>query len=408
MNRAPAIPLRPDYSARPRAGVHLERAALVAARRAIGAGTEAQIIRSLWGADDQVTGLVLRAAVPPATTTAAGWAAALAVQVVGDFIIGLGPVSAAARLIEAGLRVSLDGVDSVLIPRRIDRPAGDVKWVGQGQPIPARRFTFDNATLGPTKKMGAIVGLSREQVTHSAAEAIVRTLLREDISASLDASLFSTFAGDADRPPGILAGVSPLTPTTGGGEAAMLTDLQALAAALTENGATNVVYIAATQQVATAQLRLGRDRAVTMWPSAALDVGTVIAIEPAGFVSAFGPEPTIEASFQATIHFEDTTPAQIGTPGTPAVVAGPTSSVFQQGPHHLEMHARRGLDDARERPSRCHQRHHLVNPWTRSSAAPSSTKAGRPWSASRGAQRRPLSGLRDAPAPSATPAADPF
>ena len=55
----------------------------------------------------------------------------------------------------------------------------------------------------------------------------------------------------------------------------------------------------------------------------------LIAVDPQGFASAFGPDPEIEVANQMTIHLESTAPADIGTVGTPNVVAAPAKSMFQ-------------------------------------------------------------------------------
>jgi hypothetical protein len=84
---------------------------------------------------------------------------------------------------------------------------------------------LENAALDPSRKLAAIAVATRE--TGSNGEAVIGQLLREDTARKLDASLFSNVAGDATRPLGILAGVSPLTAATGGGNVAMKTDLGA-------------------------------------------------------------------------------------------------------------------------------------------------------------------------------------
>jgi hypothetical protein len=52
----------------------------------------------------------------------------------------------------------------------------------------------------------------------------------------LSAALFSTTAASAAHPGGILAGVAPLTPTTGSGSNALAGDLKLLAEAITAAG----------------------------------------------------------------------------------------------------------------------------------------------------------------------------
>jgi hypothetical protein len=63
--------------------------------------------------------------------------------------------------------------------------------------------------------------------------------------------------------------------------------------------------------------------------SSAIASGTLIAVDPRSFASATGGDPEILASKQALVHYEDTNPQQIGTAGTPNVVAAPTRSAFQ-------------------------------------------------------------------------------
>jgi hypothetical protein len=58
-------------------------------------------------------------------------------------------------------------------------------------------------------------------------------------------------------------------------------------------------------------------------------MGTVILVDAADFVVVGGDAPRFEVSDQATLHFDDTTPLQIGTPGTPPTVAAPVQSLWQ-------------------------------------------------------------------------------
>jgi hypothetical protein len=58
--------------------------------------------------------------------------------------------------------------------------------------------------------------------------------------------------------------------------------------------------------------------------------GTVIAIDPSAFVSAFGAEPEISSSREAMVHMEADAPLPIatGTQGS-GVLATPSRSLFQ-------------------------------------------------------------------------------
>jgi len=157
------------------------------------------------------------------------------------------------------------------------------------------------------------------------------TLVREDLAASLDASIFSNTAAVAGtRPAGIFFGVTPIT-----GEPAltdaMLIDLEKLATTVLGAGGSEVVYIASPKQAAAVQLRMLTPNPPRVWSCPALPAGTVAAIEPNAFVSAFGPVPRISASKEATIEF-DTTPdaggiASAGTMASPVVSAWQTDIV---------------------------------------------------------------------------------
>ena len=63
--------------------------------------------------------------------------------------------------------------------------------------------------------------------------------------------------------------------------------------------------------------------------SGTVPLGTVIAMDAADFVSVSGDGPRFEISDQATLHMEDTAPADITTAGTPAVASFPVKSMFQ-------------------------------------------------------------------------------
>jgi len=257
-------------------------------------------------------------------------------QSVGDFVGSLGPISAASRLIERGVRISLERNNSVLIPRRQGgKPATDISWVVEAAPIMVKQHTLDAATLGPTKKLACIVTATRELVQHSDGEQVFSTLLREDVAASLDASLFSTTAADSSRPAGILAGLSSLTPATSpqgsGTQAEMIwADLANLANAVVDAGGSGeIVYIAAPKQANAIRLWLGQTRPVEVWSCPALANKTVVAIQPDAFASAFGSVANISIERDTALHLS-TTPLQLGTVGSPNVVAAPVSSLFQQ------------------------------------------------------------------------------
>jgi hypothetical protein len=329
-------PFLPSEVRRDKPGAALERAAVVSALHAIRyekgdtSLSLEQLASRLYPNDDRLPGMVTRGAVAPATTTTTGWAAELSQNLVADFVGSLGAQSAGSRLIDAGLRLSLDGVNQLLIPQRTGAPDAGLAWVGEGNAFPVKMFALADATLGPARKLVASAAVTRETVESGNGQEVVATLLREDCAASLDASLFSATAASSTRPAGLLAGVSGLTATTGGGPSALNSDLEKLAAAIAAAGGDvdNVVFIASPAQAFASGLQ-SRAADLKIWPSRALAAGTIVAVNAAAFVSGFGSTPRIEASMEATFHAEDTSPLPISTAGSPNTVAAPVRSGYQ-------------------------------------------------------------------------------
>jgi hypothetical protein len=309
-------------------------ATFLAAQKSVGGfGVEAAALRiaaERWP-DDYATPLLLeqKAAVSGATTTDPTWAGPAAASGVSDYIASLAPISAAARLMNAGLRLSLDGQTSLLIPQRTGLPASDVAWVAEGQPAPVRRTTLSTTELGPPRKLMCEVVLTRELARHSQAEAVFTQLLKEDCALSLDAALFSAAAATTARPAGLLAGVTPIAAASGGGTSAMESDLGALAGAVAASGGSGeVIFVASPRQFAAVRIRAPQ-MPFEIVPSLALAAGTVVAIDAGAFVSGVGPDPEITASLSAVLHMEDASPLQLSTAGSPNVVAAPAQSMFQ-------------------------------------------------------------------------------
>lgn len=340
---APRIsrPFLPSDIKREPPGRSFTRAAYAIAKNALdGAGQGGgNIAEERWPSDRQAIALT-RAATSPASST--GWGSQLSGTSTADFIGSLVGKSAGARLINAGLRVNLDGVSAVLIPHRSTAlPNVDAHWVAELGAYPVRQYAVATSQVGPTRKLITGSVISRELADYANGEEIVGQLLREDAAASLDASLFSNATASSTRPAGLLNGVSALTATTGGGEAALRGDLSQLAAIATAVGSGSVVFICSPSyavRMATYPTVLDLDNnQFQVWPSIAIPDGTVICIAPAAFVSGFGAVPRIEAARDATLHLEDTTPLAISATGTPNTVAAPVISTFQSDSIALQV-----------------------------------------------------------------------
>lgn len=309
-----------------------------------------EVLERLYG-NDEATAIIVKAAVAPATTTTSGWAAELVNTAMTDFLETLRPMSVYPELAAVGGgRLSFGpNQGAIKIPARAPTPSIGGSFIGEGAPIPVRRLALTSATLSP-KKLGVITTFTREIARYStpAIEGILRNEILADTAITLDSVLLDNVAADTIRPAGLLNGVTALTATTGGGQAAILADIKKLRAPFdSANNGTNLVLLmnpaqevglaltpAADGQLGWTASVLSRYKIIT---STAIPVGRVIMVNAADFVTATGDVPEFEMSNEATLHMEDSTPLQIGSTGTPNTVAAPVRSLFQTATMGLRM-----------------------------------------------------------------------
>jgi hypothetical protein len=275
--------------------------------------------------------LVQRAAVSPAATTVATWAAEL-VQTDNypGLLPSLAPDSVYAQLSARGLRVTLAPSGVIKLPMRSATPVISGDFIAEGAPIPVRRLSLSVGATLSMRKLAVLSHFSQELAEKSipTIESVIRQTVADDTSVTLDAKLLDNVAGSAVRPAGLLNGVTPLTASVlTPASAALAADLGALAAAI--SAPSDLVYIMNSAD---------RIRAVTLAPgllsvpiiaAPGLTAKTVICLDAADFASAEGDAPRYDASDGGTLHEEDTTPLAIGTVGSPNVVAAPTRSLWQ-------------------------------------------------------------------------------
>jgi HK97 family phage prohead protease/HK97 family phage major capsid protein len=309
------------------------------------------LARAIFGDDEPLKAVIdwqTKAASAAAMTTVTGWAKELAQQIVVDFMQILMAASVFGPLSGMGLSLGFGRNAKIIIPTRSRTPTIAGSFVGEGLPIPVRQGAFTSLTLTPMK-MAVITTWTRELDEHSmpAIEGLLRDAIVYDTSVATDSVLLDANAATAVRPAGILNGVAGLTPTAGGGFAALTGDIKQLSGALLTGTLGNVrkpVWLMNPQQVNSAAFAIATGAGVFPyrdeigqgrlggWPiiqSGTVPAGTVIVIDAADFVSVTGDGPRFEISDQATLHMEDTTPTDISTTGTPAVVAFPAKSMFQ-------------------------------------------------------------------------------
>lgn len=287
-----------------------------------------EVALKFWGAEEM--GRVVRAASAPASTT--GWGAQLAATSIAVYLRSLRGRSAAARLFELAEKVDLSGVGVANVPGIPTGFAGP-PFIGEGSPIPVAQGAINAVSIGPARKLAFISVLTAELAAYraEAAESLIRMGIDDAAALALDVALFSDDAATSLHPAGLLHGLTPIPATSGGGIPAMMADIVNLIGAVADAGAgASIVFIAHPSQAGALKFAAGAAFDYEILPSSGLAKGTVIAIDPNAIVSAFGGMPELSVAKDTVIHMEGASPAPIGTPGSPNVVAAPIINGFQQ------------------------------------------------------------------------------
>jgi hypothetical protein len=272
---------------------------------------------------DTTAHLLTRTAAPPHDMTSA----AALIQVAVAMLPALAPFSAAARLFDRTLKVTLGrNAGAFSVPGIA--PLG-VKFTADGAPKPVLQGSTTAARLDP-RKIAGIVPITAELFAQQSVETVMQQLLAESTGPVLDAVVFSNAAATAAAPAGLLQGITPLAATAAGGPATdvLLGDLTNLAAAVGPvAGATDVVYVANIAQGVALQYALAQDLSDYVLVSGAVPAGTVIAIALNAVVSAMGA-PEFATGTVATLAMDD-------APG--AVMTQPTRSLWQTDSVAIKM-----------------------------------------------------------------------
>jgi hypothetical protein len=154
-----------------------------------------------------------------------------------------------------GIRVDLTGVGSITIPGRLYDPAAAGDWIGEGAPIPMRYPIISAGPKLQPRKLGVLASFTKEMVMADSVVEFTTAAIQEGAAALLDKQMFSTNAGDATHPPGILVGATTVTPTTVAAPWAISTDIGNLVQAIAQYGAgLEPVLICAPSQAASLRM----------------------------------------------------------------------------------------------------------------------------------------------------------
>lgn len=285
--------------------------------------TPSQVIARLWP-HDRITAeieLIGRATSAPAMTSVPGWAQELAQRRVVDTLDALGPVSAGAQLMQAGMVLSFDGAGSLSVPGFV-ASVNDSAWVAEGDPIPVQQMAAGPGIINPYK-IGSISVLSREMVESSNAEQIISNTLVRAAGLALDAVLFDANPATAARPAGLRNGIAATTASasTDAFQAA-LEDIGGLIGATSAVGGVGpYVVIANPGRAAGLHMRYySYPENVTVLGTPAVG-NDMIVVAVAALAGAISPDPDVETSRAATLQMSDT-PVAVGG-------AGPVRGLWQ-------------------------------------------------------------------------------
>ncbi|MFT4115598.1 phage major capsid protein [Bradyrhizobium sp.] len=282
-------------------------------------------VRDFLAEDEKTVAIIERANAALGTTTDH---AGLLRDSWRSFLISLAPYSGAARLLEIALKATLTNAEfSTNYPVRPNGPATPA-WVDEGGPIPLSTSNFANMPIGPAKKQASIVAWSRELSKRSDADAIMETMLREDVAAGLDAAFFASTAASDAANAGLLNGVMAGAGYAGGDSASAKKDLIALSDAVSDGGSGMVTFVVNPKRLA--RLRLLDpilSGSLDIVPSAAVPVDRIIAADGPALLVSVDTSPEIDITTNALLHMSDA-PLEIVSDTGPTT-ADPVRSLWQ-------------------------------------------------------------------------------
>ncbi|MBR0695141.1 hypothetical protein [Bradyrhizobium lablabi] len=321
MNRPPnAAALRAEFG---RPSDVIIRNAIVEARR---------IAAHIRGFSTPDPTLQTRAATAPAMTGATGWADTLATSSVADLVVGdavLGAPFGSRELFRRALQLSFGRSNAISVPTMVITPTGRSPFFREGKPFPVRQLAF----MGPPMerhKVGVGISMTFEMYDTPNAMTYTRAGVEEGLAADLDAVTFGEQAGVPDlQPPGLRHGVPGLTPSAGGVEQAMDADIAALVNAVSPIARTRIALCVSLDLYHSVTTRRGGPPPYPIIATSGLPDKTVMAVALPALAVAFGDSPGFRVADDVTLHMDDTNPVNIGTPGSPAVVAAPSVGTLQ-------------------------------------------------------------------------------
>ena len=183
----------PEDLLRTGAGQALIRAAFASVTATLQGQQPGDVAKGLWP-EDRGAVFLARATTGPAMTNVPGWAQELAQSATAEFLIGLGPYSAASEIFQEVLSLTFDGRGAIRLPTFI-ADFQNAGFVAEGQAIPVHNLALANPDPLLPHKAAAICVLTRELVESSNAEQLIGDTLKRAAGRMLDEVLFDAESG---------------------------------------------------------------------------------------------------------------------------------------------------------------------------------------------------------------------
>jgi len=303
--------------------------------------------------DHEATHLIVKGDPGVATTGGSHFVSDLQQTTYQGFVDALDGKSVFPALRNAGMALNLDNAGTAYVPG-VASGGANGSFFKEGDPIRVGKVTTNNATL-TSRKAGVIIAFSREAAKRSTPnlEELFRRRILADTAKVIDQTLLDTNAQTDTRPGGLLydqvatAAIAATASGYGGGDhIAVMEDFKALIQPFIDaDAADGITVIMNPKQGLSLDFMTGPDGALGDWFSRArarfsfvesthATAGRLIAVRAEDFASAVGGVE-FEKSNQATLHFEDTTPAHISASGATDVY--PVKSLYQTDSEAIRM-----------------------------------------------------------------------
>lgn len=293
-----------------------------------------QVVSERYSKDDTFKDyLVSKATQNPAQTNVPGYVQELVQPVaLQGFMDDLRPASVIARLPFFQVSFGANNWAGAKFIWRDRSKKAAAAYRAEGAPAVVRGLQFTSKTL-PPYLMSVITHATKEAVRYSTGdlEGILRNAMIEDTAEYLDTSVLSDMAAVSGvSPAGLLVGVTPKV-SAGQDYDQVQADVRAMLAPFIAANATRRLYWVMNSSTVlqlqgvlnalgdpayAAELATGRFAGLPFVASTTVDKDVIILIETAEVAFALSA-PEISTSMEATLHEEDTAPAQVGGSTTP-------------------------------------------------------------------------------------------